>query len=78
MAHRGAKVGAMNRLSFLHLAVALAGCGAPSHEVVRMKDGVMRATTYAEATSYCQKDRLTLQVIGKAPAETGVLFRCEP
>lgn len=66
------------RLSFLLLAMALAGCGAPSNEVVRMKDGVMRATTSAEAASYCRKDRLTLQVIGKAPAETGVLFRCEP
>ena len=67
----------MNRLSILFLAAALAGCGAPSHEVVRMNDGVLRATTSAQAAAYCQKDRSTLRVIGKAPAESGVLFRCE-
>lgn len=67
----------MNRLALLLLAVALAGCGATSHEVVPLKDGVMRATTSSEAASYCQKDRSTLRVIGKAPAETGVLFRCD-
>ena len=68
----------MNRLTFLLLrAAALAGCGVPAHEVVRMNDGVMRATTSVEAAAYCQKDRSSLRVIGKAPAETGVLFRCE-
>ncbi|MDM0022006.1 lipoprotein [Variovorax saccharolyticus] len=68
----------MKRLTFpIFLAAALAGCGAPSHEVVRMNDGVMRATTSAEAAAYCQKDRSSLRMIGKAPAETGVLFRCE-
>lgn len=70
----------MNRLPLLTFAIAtaLAGCGAPSNEVVRMKDGVMRATTTAEAASYCQKDRTTLRVVGKAPAEGGVLFVCDP
>lgn len=69
----------MSRLPLLLVAqaVALAACGAPSNEVVRLNDGVMRATTSAEAASYCQKDRSALRVIGKAPAETGVLFRCE-
>ena len=67
----------MNRPALIVLAAALAGCGAMPHEVVPLKDGVMRATTTAEAASYCQKDRSTLHVIGKAPAETGVLFRCE-
>lgn len=68
----------MNRLSFLLLAAALAGCGVPAYEVVRMQDGVLRAPNSAAAASYCQKDRLSLKAIGKAPAETGVLFRCEP
>lgn len=67
----------MIRLPLILLALSLAACGAPSNEVVRLNDGVMRATTSAEAASYCQKDRSTLRMIGKAPAETGVLFRCE-
>ncbi|MDM0035202.1 hypothetical protein QTI33_23915 [Variovorax sp. J22P271] len=67
----------MNRLLLLTLAIALAGCGAPSHEVVRTRDGVLRATTTAEAAAYCQKDRTTLRVVGKAPAESGVLFVCD-
>ena len=72
-----AKVGLMNRLSLLSFAIALAGCGAPSNEVVRMKDGVLRATTTAEAAAYCQQDRTSLRVVGKAPAESGVLFVCD-
>ncbi|MDM0072201.1 hypothetical protein [Variovorax sp. J31P207] len=67
----------MNRLSFLTLAIALAGCGAPSNEVIRTRDGVLRATTTVEAAAYCQKDRTTLRVVGKAPAESGVLFVCD-
>ena len=67
----------MTRTAFLLIPLVLAGCGAPSHEVVRMSDGVLRATTSNEAAGYCRKDGASLQVIGKAPAETGVLFRCE-
>ena len=67
----------MNRLLLLTLAIALAGCGVPSNEVVRMRDGVLRATTTADAAAYCQKDRTTLRVVGKAPAESGVLFVCD-
>jgi starvation-inducible outer membrane lipoprotein len=67
----------MNRLLLLSLAIALSGCGAPPNEVVRTRDGVLRATTTAQAAAYCQKDRLTLRVMGKAPAESGVLFVCD-
>ena len=68
----------MNQNAFLLLAVALAGCASPSYEVVRMRDGVLRASTSVEAAAYCKKDGSTLKMIGKAPAETGVLFRCDP
>jgi starvation-inducible outer membrane lipoprotein len=72
-----AKVRLMNRLSLLTFAVALAGCGAPPNEVFRTRDGVLQATTTAQAAAYCQKDRSTLRVMGKAPAESGVLFVCD-
>ncbi|MGO4395347.1 hypothetical protein AB4Z46_28730 [Variovorax sp. M-6] len=42
-----------------------------------MSDGVLRATTSSQAAAYCQKDRSTLRMLGKAPAESGILFRCE-
>ena len=67
----------MNRLLLLSLAIALSGCGAPPNEVFRTRDGVLQATTTAQAAAYCQKDRLTLRVMGKAPAESGVLFVCD-
>lgn len=67
----------MNRLPVLLSAAVLAGCATPSYEVVRVGDGMLRATTHSEAAAYCSKDRLNLRVLGKAPAETGVLFRCE-
>ncbi len=67
----------MNRIAFLLSALALAACAMPSNEVVPMGDGVMRATTSAEAAAYCQKDRTSLRMVGKAPAEGGVLFRCD-
>ena len=67
----------MNRLAFLFVALAQAGCATPPNEVVRMSDGVLRATTSSQAAAYCQKDRSTLRMLGKAPAESGILFRCE-
>lgn len=67
----------MNRLLLLTLSIALAGCDALPNEVVRTGDGVLRATTTVQAAAYCQKDRLTLRVMGKAPAESGVLFVCD-
>ena len=70
----------MNRIALpisLAALALLAACGATSHEVVNMRDGTMRATTSAEAAAYCRANGGTLQVTGKAPAETGVYFRCE-
>jgi starvation-inducible outer membrane lipoprotein len=67
----------MNRLLLLSLGIALSGCGAPPNEVFRTRDGVLQATTTAQAAAYCQKDRTTLRVVGKAPAESGVLFVCD-
>lgn len=67
----------MNRLVLSFLALALGGCATPPNEVIRMSDGVLRATTSAQAAAHCEKDRSTLRMLGKAPAESGVLFRCE-
>lgn len=64
------------RLSLL-LLLALAGCSTPSSEVIRMRDGTLRAPTYAEAQDYCEMQKLNSQPVGKAPGDTGVLFRCE-
>jgi len=67
----------MNRFVFLPLALAVAGCGTPPNEVIRLRDGVMRATTYVQASDYCQKSGSSARMLGKAPAESGVLFRCD-
>ncbi|MDM0015009.1 hypothetical protein QTH87_21365 [Variovorax sp. J22P168] len=70
----------MNRIA-LPLALVVLGllsaCGAPSHEVLRMRDGSMRAGTSAEAAEYCRQNGGRVQVTGKAPAESGVFFRCD-
>ena len=42
-----------------------------------MRDGTLRATTYIQAAEYCRKKNATATAVGKAPAETGVIFRCE-
>lgn len=55
----------------------LAACGLPGNEVISFKDGVMRATTPNEAADYCHAKGSSAHMVGKAPAETGVLFRCD-
>jgi len=67
----------MNRFAFLPLVLAIGGCGTPNNEVIPYKDGILRATTYNEATDYCRNKGSTEHLLGKAPAETGVLFKCE-
>ena len=42
-----------------------------------MRDGVLRATTYVQAADHCREKGTTARMLGKAPAEAGVLFRCE-
>ncbi|OUM02590.1 hypothetical protein [Variovorax sp. JS1663] len=67
----------MKWLASLPLALAIAGCGVPPNQVVPMRDGTLRATTYVEATDHCAEKGTTARMLGKAPAEKGVLFRCE-
>lgn len=61
----------------LPLAAAFAGCSMSASEVIRMRDGTLRAPSYAEAQTYCDERKLNSQPVGKAPGDTGVLFRCE-
>ncbi|MGJ7489513.1 hypothetical protein [Variovorax sp. ZT4R33] len=63
-------------LALLPFACALAGCGTPSYEVVTYPNGTTRAPTSADAVGYCAQKGLTARIVGKAGAETGVLFRC--
>ena len=67
----------MNWLAPLLIALLLTGCGVPPNQVVPMRDGSLRATTYMQAGGHCQEKGLTARMLGKAPAEQGVLFRCE-
>ena len=39
-------------------------------------EGVLRAPSYTLAADYCSAKDLTPRWIGKAPAESGVLFQC--
>ncbi|RZI78015.1 MAG: hypothetical protein EOP80_02650 [Variovorax sp.] len=59
------------------LALALAGCSMMSSEVIHMRDGNLRAPSYADAQNYCEARKLNSQPVGKAPGDMGVLFRCE-
>ena len=67
----------MNWLAPLLIALLLTGCGVPPNQVVPMRDGSLRATTYMQAGGHCQEKGMTARMLGKAPAEQGVLFRCE-
>lgn len=67
----------MNWLAPLLIALLLTGCGVPPNQVVPMRDGTLRATTYMQAGGHCQEKGMTARMLGKAPAEQGVLFRCE-
>jgi hypothetical protein len=67
----------MNWLAPLSLVLLVAGCGVTPNEVVPMRDGTLRATTYVQASEHCREKGTTARMLGKAPAEQGVLFRCE-
>jgi hypothetical protein len=67
----------MKRIALTTFVLAIAGCGSLPNEVVPLRDGMLRATTYAGAAAHCQEKGSTARMLGKAPAETGVLFRCE-
>jgi hypothetical protein len=63
-------------LGVLPLACALAGCGTAAHEVVTYPNGTTRTPTTADAVGYCRDKGLTAQILDRAPAQTGVMFRC--
>ena len=63
------------RTTLLSLALVITGCSAPN-EIVPFREGVLRAPTYTLASDYCSAKSLTPKWIGRAPAESGVLFQC--
>jgi len=72
--------GSMNCLTkypALVFGIALAGCGVVPNDVIQLRDGNLRASSYNEAGTYCEKKQLTARMLRKAPAESGVDFRCE-
>jgi hypothetical protein len=67
----------MNRHLLFPLVLFVAtGCSAPPNQVVPFRDGVLRALTYVQATDYCSERKATPKWLGRAPAESGVLFQC--
>ena len=67
----------MNWRTLLPLALlVLAGCSTPPNEVMQVREGVLRATTYVQASDYCDARDKTPRWLGRAPAEQGVLFQC--
>jgi hypothetical protein len=43
---------------------------------MQFREGVLRAPTYTQASSYCDAKGMEPKWLGKAPAESGVLFQC--
>jgi hypothetical protein len=66
----------MNLRTLLPLVLVIAGCSTPT-EVIRVREGVLRGPTSADASNYCRAQGSTARMLGKAPAEAGILFRCE-
>ena len=60
----------------LGVSIMVAGCGTPPNEVVPLENGVLRVPTYVQAAAYCKNKGLDAQMLGEAPAQTGILFRC--
>lgn len=67
----------MKFLACLALVLAVAGCNSLPNEVVPLRDGQLRASTWFQADAYCRKKGATLHTLGNAPAQEGVLFRCD-
>jgi hypothetical protein len=63
-------------LSLPALALLLSACATGSSEVIRFGDGVWRAPSSIDAQAYCREQNLAPRMLGKAPGELGVLFRC--
>jgi hypothetical protein len=67
----------MNWRILLPLTLAIAGCSTLPTDVVHLRDGTLRASASVEAANYCRSLNKSTVWLGKAPAETGVFFRCE-
>ena len=63
-------------LPFSLLALLVTGCSSTPNEVVPMRNGALRAPTYTQAADYCSAKGAEPRWLGKAPAESGVLFQC--
>jgi hypothetical protein len=57
--------------------LALAGCNTFWNDAVPLRNGDLRASSYSEASRYCEHKQMNARFIRKAPAEGGVDFRCE-
>jgi hypothetical protein len=66
----------MNWRTLLPLALVITGCSTPPNEVMQFRKGVLRAPTYTQASNYCDAKGMEPKWLGKAPAESGVLFQC--
>ena len=66
----------MNWRTLLPLALLATGCSSPPNEVVPFRDGVLRAPSYTHAADHCSAKGATPRWLGRAPAESGVLFQC--
>jgi hypothetical protein len=64
-------------LAALLLGIALAGCGVVPNDVIHLRNGNLRSSSYNGAATYCENKQLTAHMINKAPGDTGVDFRCE-
>jgi starvation-inducible outer membrane lipoprotein len=60
----------------LAFALVITGCSTAPNEITQVREGVLRAVTYVQASDYCDAKSLTPRWLGKAPAEQGVLFQC--
>ncbi|MDZ4361259.1 MAG: hypothetical protein U1B84_33440 [Variovorax sp.] len=65
------------RITLFPLALVIAGCSTPPNQIVPFRDGVLRAMTYTQAADYCSAKSQEPKWLGKAPAESGVLFQCQ-
>jgi hypothetical protein len=66
----------MNWRTVLPLALLATGCSSPPNEVVPFRNGALRAPTYTQAPHYSSATGATPRWLGRAPAESGVLFQC--
>ncbi|MCR8526563.1 hypothetical protein WB334_26430, partial [Escherichia coli] len=59
----------------LFAVLALAGCGVVPNEVVPLRDGVLRAPSYRQASDYCDARGKSTNNLGRENSDN-ILFRC--